>query len=203
MKNKRIYFIIKRMLDIVLASCAFIILLIPGIIIAIVIKLDSKGTVFFTQKRVGKDKKSFTIYKFRTMKTDTPDEVPTDRLENAEEHITSVGKWLRKTSIDELPQIINILKGDMSIIGPRPVLKNQSELISKRDEYNVNEIKPGLTGLAQINGRDELQDDIKAKLDGEYKEKCSLFLDIKIFFKTFVKVIRQENVIEGKVMNRE
>lgn len=201
MKSKNIYFILKRMIDIILALIAFIILIVPGIIIAICIKLDSKGPIFFKQKRIGINKTCFTIYKFRTMYTETPDEIPTDELDDAEHYITNLGKWLRKTSIDELPQIINIIKGDMSIIGPRPVLCNQKDLILKRDEYNANEIRPGLTGLAQINGRDEIDDSIKAKLDGEYKNNCSFVLDVKIFLKTMIKVIKQENIVEGKVKN--
>lgn len=202
MNSKKIYFIIKRALDFILALIALIILFIPGLIIAICIKLDSKGPVLFKQKRVGKDKNSFTIYKFRTMRIDAPTEIPTDMLENPENYITRVGRILRKTSIDELPQIINILKGDMSIIGPRPVLWNQEGLIVERDKYNANKIKPGLTGLAQINGRDELRDSTKAKLDGEYTEKCSFILDTQIFIKTLLKVIKQENIVEGKVVNR-
>lgn len=201
MKSKKIYFTVKRLLDVLLALIALIVLFIPGLIIAICIKIDSKGPIFFKQKRIGKNKTCFTIYKFRTMSVETPKEIPTDMLENAEVYITPLGKWLRKTSIDELPQIINILKGDMSIIGPRPVLCNQENLISKRDEYSANEIRPGLTGLAQINGRDELEDSIKAQLDGEYRKHCSPILDAKIFLKTIVKVIKQENVVEGKVKN--
>lgn len=202
MRNKRLYFIIKRLLDVLLALIALIILFIPGLIIIICIKLDSKGPVFFKQKRVGKNKSYFTIYKFRTMSVETPKEVPTDMLENADSYITNIGKWLRKTSIDELPQIINILKGDMSVIGPRPALWNQENLISERDKYNVNDIRPGLTGLAQINGRDELEDSIKAELDGKYRKHCSITLDAKIFFKTILKVIKQENVVEGKIKTR-
>ena len=182
---------------------AIIILFIPGIIISIIIKCESKGPVFFKQKRVGKGKKHFMIYKFRTMRTDTPKDVPTHMLNNPDLYVTKIGKVLRKTSLDELPQIINILKGDMSIVGPRPALWNQDDLIAERDKYHANDIKPGLTGLAQINGRDELEIPVKAKLDGEYTEKISLWLDIKIFFKTIIKVFKKDGVVEGKVDKKE
>ena len=151
MGEKKIYLYIKRLIDIILSSLAIIILFIPGIIIATCIKIESKGPVFFKQKRVGKNKKYFMIYKFRTMRTDTPKDMPTHMLNNPDLYITKVGRILRKTSVDELPQIINIIKGDMSIVGPRPALWNQYDLIEERDKYYANDIKPGLTGLAQIN----------------------------------------------------
>ncbi len=196
--RKNIYFITKRILDIILSTIAFILLIIPGIIIGICIKLESKGPVFFKQKRVGKNKKYFMIYKFRTMRTDAPKDMPTHMLNNAESYITKIGGFLRKTSLDELPQIINIIKGDMSIIGPRPALWNQEDLIEERDKYGANDIRPGLTGLAQISGRDELEIPVKAKLDGEYIEKVSFLFDIKIFFKTILKVFKHDGIVEGK-----
>lgn len=199
MKKKRVYFFIKRIIDVVLSLIAIIILFIPGVIISICIKVESKGPVFFKQKRVGKNKKYFMIYKFRTMRTDTPKDMPTHMLNNPDLYITKVGRILRKTSLDELPQIINIIKGDMSIIGPRPALWNQEDLIAERDKYHANNIKPGLTGLAQISGRDELEIPVKAKLDGEYTKNISFLLDVKIFFKTIIKVFESDGVVEGKV----
>lgn len=196
--NKK-YIIIKNILDFILSLLALIILLPFFFIFAIIIKLESKGPVFFKQKRIGKDKKNFYIYKFRTMRTDTPKDMPTHMLKNADSYITKSGKIFRKTSIDELPQIINILKGQMSIIGPRPALWNQEDLIEERDKYNVNSIRPGLTGWAQVNGRDELEIPIKAKFDGEYVEKMSFLFDIKIFFKTIIKVFKHDGIVEGKV----
>ncbi len=195
--NKK-YIIIKNILDFILSLLALIILLPFFFIFAIIIKLESKGPIFFKQKRIGKDKKEFYIYKFRTMRTDTPKDMPTHLLKDAESYITKSGKIFRKTSIDELPQIINILKGQMSIIGPRPALWNQYDLIKERDKYNANSIRPGLTGWAQVNGRDELEIPIKAKFDGEYVEKMSLWFDIKIFFKTIIKVFKHDGVVEGE-----
>ena len=199
MKKKKVYFFIKRIIDLVLSLIAIIILFIPGVIISICIKVESKGPVFFKQKRVGKNKKYFMIYKFRTMRTDTPKDMPTHMLNNPDLYITKVGRILRKTSLDELPQIINIIKGDMSIIGPRPALWNQDDLIAERDKYGANDIKPGLTGLAQISGRDELEIPVKAKIDGEYTKNISFLLDVKIFFKTIIKVFESDGVVEGKV----
>ncbi len=196
--NKK-YIIIKNILDFILSLLALIILLPFFFIFAIIIKLESKGPIFFKQKRIGKDKKEFYIYKFRTMRTDTPKDMPTHLLKDAESYITKSGKIFRKTSIDELPQIINILKGQMSIIGPRPALWNQYDLIKERDKYNANSIRPGLTGWAQVNGRDELEIPIKAKFDGEYVEKMSLLFDTKIFLKTIIKVFKHDGVVEGKV----
>lgn len=196
--NKK-YIIIKNILDFILSLLALIILLPFFFIFAIIIKLESKGPIFFKQKRIGKDKKEFYIYKFRTMRTDTPKDMPTHLLKDAESYITKSGKIFRKTSIDELPQILNILKGQMSIIGPRPALWNQYDLIKERDKYNANSIRPGLTGWAQVNGRDELEIPIKAKFDGEYVEKMSLLFDTKIFLKTIIKVFKHDGVVEGKV----
>lgn len=195
---KKIYLVIKRILDLILSIIAFILLLIPGAIIGICIKLESKGPIFFKQKRVGKNKKYFMIYKFRSMRTDAPKDMPTHMLNNAESYITKIGGFLRKTSLDELPQIINIIKGDMSIIGPRPALWNQEDLIEERDKYGANDIRPGLTGLAQISGRDELEISVKAKFDGEYVEKVSFLFDVKIFFKTILKVFKHDGIVEGK-----
>lgn len=188
---------IKRIIDFTISLLAMIILWPVFLLISVLIKLDSKGPVLFKQKRVGKDKKHFYILKFRTMRTDTPKDMPTHMLKNPEIFITRVGKFLRKTSLDELPQIINILKGEMSIIGPRPALWNQYDLIEERDKYGANDIYPGLTGWAQINGRDELPIDIKAKYDGEYVQKMSFAFDVKIFFKTIFSVIKSEGVKEG------
>lgn len=192
------YFFVKRILDIILACIALIILLPFFAIFAIIIKLESPGAILFKQKRIGKNKKIFTIYKFRTMRTDTPKDMPTHMLKNADSYITKFGNIMRKTSIDELPQIFNILKGDMSIIGPRPALWNQEDLIAKRDEFNANSIRPGLTGLAQVNGRDELPIEVKAKYDGEYAENISFILDVKIFLKTIINVFKHEGIVEGE-----
>ena len=187
----------KRMIDIVLAALALIILLIPMLIIAIVIKISSKGPVLFWQKRVGKGKNTFMMPKFRSMYTDTPAQMPTHLLEDPARWITPAGKILRKTSLDELPQIISILRGHMSIVGPRPALWNQDDLIAERDKYGANDIRPGLTGWAQINGRDELPVDVKAQFDGEYVEKMSFAFDCKCFFGTIGKVLKHEGVVEG------
>ena len=195
--NKK-YIIIKNVLDFILSLLALIVLFPFFCIFAIIIKLESKGPVFFKQKRIGKDKKEFYIYKFRTMRTDTPKDMPTHMLKNADSYITKSGKIFRKASIYELPQIINILKGQMSIIGPRPALWNQEDLIEERNKYNANSIRPGLTGWAQVNGRDELEIPIKAKFDGEYVEKMSLWFDIKIFLKTIIKVFKHDGVVEGE-----
>lgn len=192
------YILVKRIIDFILSLIGLIILLPFFILFAIIIKIESRGPIFFKQKRVGKNKKYFMIYKFRTMRTDTPSDMPTHMLKNADSYITKFGKIMRKTSIDELPQIINILKGEMSIIGPRPALWNQDDLINERDKYGANDILPGLTGWAQVNGRDELEIPVKAKFDGEYVKNMSLLFDIKVFFKTVIKVFKHEGVIEGK-----
>lgn len=193
----RYYPYIKRILDFSLSLIGLVTLSPIFILLAIIIKLDSKGPVFFKQKRVGKDKKHFNILKFRTMRTDTPSDKPTHMLQNPSAFITKSGNFLRKTSLDELPQIINIIKGEMSIIGPRPALWNQYDLIDERDKYGVNDVYPGLTGWAQINGRDELPIDDKAQLDGEYVQKMSFEFDCKCFFGTIISVLRSDGVIEG------
>lgn len=189
--------IIKRMTDFILSLFGLVILSPLFIIISIIIKCTSKGPILFKQKRVGKNKKHFNILKFRTMRIDTPKDCPTHLLENPDQYITGIGKFLRKTSLDELPQIINILKGDMSIIGPRPALWNQYDLIEERDKYKANDIYPGLTGWAQINGRDELEIDVKAKLDGEYVNRISFLFDMKCFFGTITSVMKSDGVVEG------
>lgn len=194
----KIYPVVKRIIDFTLSLIAMLILWPLFLVIAIIIKIDSKGPVFFKQKRVGKNKEYFYILKFRTMRTDTPNDMPTHLLKDPEVFITKSGKFLRKTSLDELPQIINILKGEMSIIGPRPALWNQYDLIEERDKYGANDIYPGLTGWAQINGRDEIPIEVKAKLDGEYVEKIGLNMDIKCFFRTIVSVLKFDGVIEGE-----
>ena len=167
------------------------------LILVLLVKLDSKGPVFFTQKRVGKGKKYFKILKFRTMRIDTPKDTPTHLLENPDQYITRVGHFLRKTSLDELPQLFNIVAGQMSFVGPRPALWNQYDLIEERDKYGANDVRPGLTGWAQVNGRDELEIPVKARFDGEYVEKMSFVFDIKCIIKTFVKVISHDGVVEG------
>lgn len=188
---------LKRIIDFALSLIGLIVLSPVFIILCIWIKLDSKGPIFFKQKRVGKNKKYFNILKFRTMYIDTPKDMPTHMLSNPDQYITKAGKFLRKTSLDELPQIINILKGEMAIIGPRPALWNQDDLIAERDKYGANDIKPGLTGWAQINGRDELEIDVKAALDGEYVRRMSFPFDVKCFFGTITSVLKHEGVVEG------
>ncbi len=197
MKNKA-YLKVKRLLDIILSVIGIVVLSPLLIIISICIKLTSKGPVFFKQRRIGKNKTEFTIYKFRTMRSDTPHNMPTHMLKNANLYITKVGAVLRKTSLDELPQLFNIVKGDMSIIGPRPALWNQEDLINEREKYSANDIRPGLTGWAQINGRDELEIPVKAKYDGEYVDKISFLFDLKIFFKTIINVFKHDGIVEGK-----
>ena len=193
---------IKRGLDIFLSFFAIILLALPMLIVAVVIKIDDPGPAIFKQKRVGKDKKLFKLYKFRSMKMNTP-ELPTHLLKNPEQYISKVGKFIRKTSIDELPQLFNILNGQMSIIGPRPALWTQADLIAERDQYGANDIRPGLTGWAQINGRDELDIETKARLDGEYAEKLSFAFDLKCFFGTVKAVLKSEGVVEGEVEKKE
>ena len=200
----------KRVLDFIMSLAGLIILSPVFLILCIWIKLDSKGPILFKQKRVGRNKEYFNILKFRTMSIDTPKDTPTHLLENPEQYITKAGKFMRKTSLDELPQIINILAGQMSVIGPRPALWNQYDLIEERDRYHANDIRPGLTGWAQINGRDELEIDVKAKLDGEYVDKLSFLFDVKCFFGTITSVLRHDGVVEGgtgelqkKDVNRE
>ncbi len=189
--------IIKRLIDIIVSGIGLIILSPFFLALVIAIKLDSKGPVLFKQKRVGINKTYFNILKFRTMRIDTPKDIPTHLLKNPDQYITKVGKFLRKTSLDELPQIINIFKGEMSIIGPRPALWNQYDLIAERDKYGANDVLPGLTGWAQINGRDELPIDVKAKLDGVYIDKMSFLFDVKCFLGTIVSVLKHDGVVEG------
>ncbi len=197
MKKKSIYIPIKRIIDFILSFLGLIILSPIFLVLMLAIKIDSPGPILFKQKRVGIHKTHFNILKFRTMKIDTPKDMPTHMLENPEQYITKVGKFLRKTSLDELPQIINILKGDMSIIGPRPALWNQYDLLEERDKYGANDVKPGLTGLAQISGRDELEIPIKAKLDGDYVEKMGFGMDVKCFIGTIFSVLKSDGVVEG------
>lgn len=195
--GQKIYIVFKRLIDILLSGIACIVLTPIILILAVVIKIDSRGPVLFKQKRVGKYKSYFKIWKFRTMRTDTPKDMPTHMLSNPDAYITRVGKFLRKTSLDELPQIYNIFAGKMSIIGPRPALWNQDDLVAERDKYGANDVLPGLTGWAQVNGRDELEIPVKAKLDGEYIEKMNLFFDIKCFMMTVFSVLRSDGVVEG------
>ena len=193
----------KRFLDVILSGCAIVVLSPVYLLVSLAIKLDDPGPVFFRQKRVGIHKTHFHILKFRTMKCSTPKDVPTHLLENPEQYITRVGKVLRKTSLDELPQIFQIFTGKMSIIGPRPALWNQFDLIAERDRYGANDIRPGLTGWAQINGRDELPIDVKARFDGEYVEKMSFRFDCKCFFGTIASVLRSDGVVEGGTVQLE
>jgi len=188
----------KRFIDIVLSAAGLLVLSPILLIIAVAIKLDSKGPVLFKQKRVAKGKEHFQILKFRTMYADVPKDVPTHLLADPESKITKIGRFLRKSSLDELPQIWNILVGEMSIIGPRPALWNQFDLIAERDKYGANDVRPGLTGLAQVMGRDELPIDIKAKYDGEYAQNVTFANDVKIFFKTITSVLGAKGVKEGK-----
>ncbi len=187
----------KRLIDFVLALCGIVVLAIPMLILAIVVKCDSKGPVFFMQKRVGLHKKTFMMPKFRSMYTETPAELPTHMLNDPARWITKSGAVLRKTSLDELPQLFSILKGDMAVIGPRPALWNQEDLIAERDKYGANDIRPGLTGWAQINGRDELEIADKAALDGEYVKRMSFLFDCRCFFGTIASVLKHEGVVEG------
>ncbi len=195
------YLRLKRGMDFGMALLGMVILSPVFLVLVIGIKLDSKGPVLFRQKRVGIHKTHFNILKFRTMRTDTPKDMPTHLLKNPEQYITRVGRFLRRTSLDELPQILNILKGDMAVVGPRPALWNQYDLIQERDKYGANDVRPGLTGWAQINGRDELEIPVKAKLDGEYTEALlhgrGFIMDCRCFFGTFLSVLREDGVVEG------
>ena len=191
------YIYIKRVFDFILSLIALIVLSPVFLVLIIVIKCDSKGPILFKQKRVGIHKKHFNILKFRTMRTDTPKDMPTHMLQNPEQYITKVGKFLRKSSLDELPQLFNIIRGDMAIVGPRPALWNQYDLIDERDKYGANDILPGLTGWAQINGRDELEIPVKASLDGQYVDKMSLAMDVKCIFGTVKSVLKSDSVVEG------
>ena len=187
----------KRLLDLLLSGLGIVVLSPVLLVLVMAIKLDSPGPVLFRQKRVGIHKTHFHILKFRTMRIDTPKDTPTHLLDNPQQWITRVGGFLRKTSLDELPQIFNIFAGQMSVIGPRPALWNQYDLIAERDKYGANDVLPGLTGWAQINGRDELPIDVKARLDGEYVQRLSFAFDVKCFFGTVVSVLRHDGVVEG------
>lgn len=187
---------VKRMIDVFLSFLGLLFLSPVFLFVIIAVKIDDPGPAFFKQKRVGINKSYFSLYKFRSMRVDTPD-IPTHLLENPDKYISGVGKFIRKTSIDELPQMWNILKGDMSIIGPRPALWNQYDLIAERDKYGANDIRPGLTGWAQINGRDELEIPVKAAIDGEYIERMSFRFDCKCFFVTILSVLKHDGVVEG------
>ena len=188
---------LKRVIDIILSGLGLICLSWLFLILIIAIKIDDPGPAFFTQKRVGRGKTYFPLHKFRSMKMCTPHDIPTHLLENPEQYITRMGRFLRKSSLDELPQIWDIFVGNMSIIGPRPALWNQYDLIEERDRYGANDIRPGLTGWAQINGRDELEIDVKARYDGEYVENLSFGFDVKCFFGTIFSVLRSDGVVEG------
>lgn len=188
---------VKRFLDMILSFLGIVVLAVPMVVIAFIIKIDSPGPVFFKQKRIAKGKKTFMIIKFRSMPITAPKDTPTHQLPNAEELLTGWQRFMRKYSIDEFPQLFNILAGEMSFVGPRPALWNQDDLVAERDRYGANAIRPGLTGWAQINGRDELEILVKAKLDGEYVEKISFLFDSKCFFATIGSVIRSDGVIEG------
>ncbi len=188
---------LKRGIDICLSGMGLVVLALPMGVVALAIKAEDPGPAIFKQKRVGNHKEFFTLYKFRSMKMSTPHDTPTHLLENPEQYLLKIGKFIRKTSIDELPQLWNIFKGDMSIIGPRPALWNQDDLVAERDKYGANDVRPGLTGWAQINGRDELEIPVKARLDGEYVEKLSFGFDLKCFLGTISSVLRSDGVVEG------
>lgn len=194
---RAVYQYVKRAIDFIMALLGLIILSPVFLILILAIKLDSPGPVLFRQKRIGIHKSYFNILKFRTMRTDTPKDMPTHLLKDPDQYITKVGKFLRKTSLDELPQIVNILKGDMAVVGPRPALWNQEDLIAERDKYGANDVRPGLTGWAQINGRDELEIPVKAKFDGEYVKRVGFGMDCRCFFGTFLSVLRGDGVVEG------
>lgn len=188
---------LKRVIDFVLSLLGILVLSPVLLVLALCVKFSSPGPILFKQKRVGKGKTYFQIYKFRSMRTDTPKDMPTHMLQNPDAFITPIGRFLRKTSLDELPQLFNILKGEMSIVGPRPALWNQDDLIAARDMYGANDCVPGLTGWAQINGRDELPIPIKASMDGYYVNHLTFGLDVKIFFKTIGSVLHHKGVVEG------
>lgn len=197
--NKKLYErFFKRFIDVLLSLLGLIILFVPMLIIAIIIKIDSPGPILFKQKRIGYRKKSFTIYKYRSMPVDTPSDIPTHLLHNERPVLSTWQRLLRTSSADELPQLINIFKGDMSVIGPRPALWNQDNLIAERDKYGANDIKPGLTGWAQINGRDTVEIEDKARFDGYYLQNAGLLFDMKIFFLTIVKVLKRECIADRR-----
>ncbi len=187
----------KRFIDILLSGLGLLILALPMGIIAVIIQCEDVGPALFKQQRIGKGKTQFALYKFRSMRMDTPHDTPTHLLDNPQQYILKVGGFLRKTSLDELPQLWNIFKGDMSIIGPRPALWNQDDLVAERDRYGANDVRPGLTGWAQINGRDELPIDVKARLDGEYVERMGFLFDCRCFFGTILSVLKHDGVVEG------
>ena len=197
-RSQKAYLFFKRVLDIIFSFLAIVVLPPFLLLIALIIKLDSKGPVFFKQKRLGQNEKKFRVYKFRSMRTEAPRYAATRDLENPDIYITKFGKFIRKTSIDEIPQIFNIFLGHMSFVGPRPLIPEEAEIIEERRKQNVYAVKPGLTGLAQISGRDILNDEVKAKLDGRYVSKISLWLDIKIFFRTIIYVLTRKGIVEGK-----
>lgn len=197
------YCFVKRITDIIIAFLGIVILFPIFLIISIAIKIDSDGPVIFSQKRYGINKKYFKIYKFRTMNISAPQNVATRDLEDSHIHITKLGRVLRKTSLDELPQLINILKGEMSVIGPRPVILEESDLIAERDKYGANSVKPGLTGWAQVNGRDKLDDKTKAKYDGEYVANFGFVMDLKCFLKTIFLVFTKNGVVEGSEISKD
>lgn len=198
-RRQRVYIKVKRVMDVLLSGAGLVVLspVFLGVILAIKLEDGWRAPVFFSQKRVGNHKCHFQLHKFRSMKLDAPHDMPTHLLRDPEQYITKVGKVLRRTSLDELPQIWNILKGDMSVIGPRPALWNQEDLLAERDKYGANDVAPGLTGWAQINGRDELEIDVKARFDGEYVEKLSFLFDVRCFFGTIFHVLRSDGVVEG------
>ncbi len=196
--RQKIYLPFKRLFDILLSTLTIIVFSPLYIVLAILVKCTSKGPIFFKQERIGKYKKHFKILKFRTMRIDTPNDIPTHMLENPEQYITGVGKFLRKTSLDEIPQALNIFIGQMSVVGPRPALYNQDDLVAERDKYHANDIVPGLSGWAQCNGRDTLPIPDKAKLDGEYVKRFNIWFDIRIIFKTFFQAFRGKDEVEGK-----
>ena len=191
------YVHVKRILDFLLSLLAIVVLSPVLLVISVVIRVTSPGPVLFRQKRVGQGKRHFMIYKFRTMRTDAPKDQPTHLLRDPNAYITPVGRFLRRSSLDELPQLMNILKGEMAVVGPRPALWNQFDLIAERDRYGANDVRPGLTGWAQINGRDELPIEVKARLDGEYVRRMSFGFDLRCILGTVVKVLRSEDVVEG------
>ena len=196
-KKQKFYLYIKYALDFTVSALGLIILAVPMLVLMLVIKIDDPGPVFFRQKRIGKDQKTFFMLKFRTMKTSTPKDTPTHLLKNPEQYITRVGRFLRKSSLDELPQILNILMGHMSVVGPRPALWNQYDLMEEREKYGVHQVRPGLTGWAQINGRDELEIPVKAALDGEYVRSLGPMMELKCFFGTFLAGFSAKGVVEG------
>ena len=196
-KKQKFYLYIKYALDFIVSLGGLIILAVPMLVLMLIIKIDDPGPVFFRQKRIGKDQKTFQMLKFRTMKTSTPKDTPTHLLKDPQQYITRVGRFLRKSSLDELPQILNILMGHMSVVGPRPALWNQTDLNEAREAYGVHQVRPGLTGWAQINGRDELEIPVKAALDGEYVRCLSPMMDLKCFFGTFLAVFSARGVVEG------